>query len=127
MMTIMRMRSAILTIAYCISAVFSGSMISEGFGKLAIHPFMPGTREISYLNLPKVGNIASFFFHTWFVLLVFGFTMVRHERMVLALVRKLHSVRYLGLQIFGKLLCQLNLCYHVLARCLVKRREPARG
>ena len=62
---------------------------------------MPGSREISYLNSPKVGNIASFFVHAWVVLLAFGFTMVRHEGAVLALVRKLHSVKYLGSQIFG--------------------------
>jgi hypothetical protein len=35
MMTIMRMRSPILTIAYFISAVFAGSVIREGFGKIA--------------------------------------------------------------------------------------------
>jgi hypothetical protein len=34
MMTIMRMRSAILTIAYYISAVLAGPEISEGFGKI---------------------------------------------------------------------------------------------
>jgi len=34
MMTIMRMRSAILTIAYCISAIFQASGISDEFGKI---------------------------------------------------------------------------------------------
>jgi hypothetical protein len=35
MMPIMRMRCAILTIAYFIYAVFVGSVIREGFGKIA--------------------------------------------------------------------------------------------
>ena len=34
MMTIMRMRCAILTIAYSIYAIFAGPVIREGFGKL---------------------------------------------------------------------------------------------
>ena len=34
MMTIMRMRSAILTIAYCISAIFQASEITAVFGKI---------------------------------------------------------------------------------------------
>jgi hypothetical protein len=33
-MTIMRIRSAILTIAYFIYAIFTGPVISEGFGKI---------------------------------------------------------------------------------------------
>jgi len=37
MMTIMRMRSAILTIAYCISGIFAGLLIREEFGKLVRH------------------------------------------------------------------------------------------
>jgi len=37
MMTIMRMRCAILTIAYFIYAVFADSVISEGFGKVVRH------------------------------------------------------------------------------------------
>jgi hypothetical protein len=44
MMTIMRMRSAILTIAYYISAIFADTGISEGFGKLVridLHPITP--------------------------------------------------------------------------------------
>ena len=49
MMTIMRMCCAILTIAYYISAIFQGRVITAGFGKLHASGY-PLSQEINFFR-----------------------------------------------------------------------------